>query len=390
MNTTRILVGALAVVLAAGCSKKKPEEGKEPAVAVTPPTGTGSAGSGSAAPEVPAQDPKVVARGEYLAKLYGCGVCHVGFGPTGPDFARPFSGGMEVPEVFGTWRAPNITPHKGSGIGNWKVEDIMAAVREGVRPDGSKLYPIMPYPNYNRMTDDEARALAIYMQTVPAIDNVVAPNKDLKLPQLAVPKPENKPDPVDDPVKHGEYLVTLMHCNNCHATPGKDGMPDFKGHPFSGGGVMELPMFGTGKLMAANLTSDKETGIGKWSEADIAKALKTMTRPDGTTIVGVMQFYQAGWSTMEDKDLNAIAAFIHQIPAEKNKVAKSTFKAKPMGPPPGAGSAAAGSGAGSAASGNGAGSAAGSAASGSGAARTGSAAGSNAGSAAAGSGGATK
>lgn len=366
MNTTRIMVGALAAVLAAGCSKKKPEEGKEPAVAVTPTTGSGSAGSGSATPEAPKPDPKLVARGEYLAKLFGCNTCHVGFGPTGPDFAKPFSGGLEIPEVFGTWRGPNITPHKGSGIGNWKVEDIMAAVREGVRPDGSKLFPIMPYPNYNRMTDDDARAVATYLQTVAAIDHVVAPNKDLKIPQIPVPKPENKPDPVDDPVKHGEYLVTLMHCNNCHATPGKDGMPDFVGHPFSGGATMEFPMLGVGKLMVPNLTSDKDTGLGKWSEADIAKALKTMTRPDGTTIQGPMQFYQAGWSAMEDKDLNAIAAFIHQIPAEKNKVAKSTFKPNPMGPPPGAGSAA-GSGAGSAATGSGsaAGSGAGGAAAGS-------------------------
>jgi len=356
---TRIVMGTFAALLAVGCSKKKPEEGKEPAVgtgATTQPVGSGgSAGSGSAAttPEAPKPDPKLLARGEYVAKMFGCGVCHVGFGPTGPDFSKPFSGGLEIPEVFGTWRGPNITPHKGSGIGNWKVEEIMAAVREGVRPDGSHLYPVMPYLNFNRMTDDDARALAVYLQSIPAIDNVVAPNKDLKMPQIPAPKPENKPDPVDDPVKHGEYLVTVMHCNACHASPGKDGMPDMA-HPFSGGMVMELPIFGEGKLIPANLTSDKETGLGKWSEADIAKALKTMTRPDGTTIQGPMQFYQAGWSTLEDKDINAVAAFIHQLPAEKHKVPKSTFKPKPMGPPPGAGSgsAAAGSGTGSAAAGS--------------------------------------
>jgi hypothetical protein len=214
------------------------------------------------------------------------------------------------------------------------------------------------------MTDDDARAVATYLLQVPAIDHVVAPNKDLKIPQIPVPKPENKPDPVADPVKHGEYLVTIMHCNNCHATPGKDHVPDLLGHPFGGGGVMELPFLGEGKLNIANITSDKETGIGKWTDADIIKALKTMTRPDGTVIVGPMQFYQAGWATLEDKDFAAIAAFIKTIPAEKNKVPKSTFKPRPMGPPPGSGSgsAAAGSGAGSAA-----GSGAGSAAAGSGA-----------------------
>jgi mono/diheme cytochrome c family protein len=375
----RILIGVLATTVAVGCSKKKPEEGKEPAVAVTPPpvgsgsAGSGSAGSGSAVAEVPTPDPKLVARGEYLSKMFGCPVCHMGFGEKGPDFSKPFSGGLEIPEAFGTWRGPNITPHKGSGIGNWKVEDVMVAVREGVRPDGSHLYPIMPYPNYNRMTDDDARAVATYLLQVPAIDHVVAPNKDLKMPQIPVPKPENKPDPVDDPVKHGEYLVTIMHCNNCHAAPGKDGVPDFQGHPFSGGQVMELAMLGEGKLQTPNITSDKDTGIGKWTDADIIKSLKTMTRPDGTIIQGPMQFYQAGWATLEDKDLAAIAAFIKTIPAEKKKVPKSTFKPRPMAPPPGAGSGSAAAGPGSAA-GSGAGSAGSAAAAGS--AASGSAAGS--------------
>lgn len=352
----RILVGIVAATVVAGCSGKKDKEHKEPPVAPVVSgsagsAGSGSAGSGAAVAEDPKPDPKLVARGEYLSKMFGCPVCHMGFGETGPDFSKPFSGGMEVPEPFGTWRAPNITPHKGSGIGTWKVEDVMAAVREGVRPDGSHLFPIMPYTNYNRMTDDDARAIATYLLQVPAIDRVVAPNKDLKIPQIPVPKPENKPDPVDDPVKHGEYLVTIMHCNACHATPGKDRMPDFLGHPFGGGGVMELPFLGEGKLNVANITSDKETGIGKWTEADIIKSLKTMTRPDGTIIQGPMQFYQAGWATLEDKDLAAIAAFIKTIPPEKNKVPKSTFKPR-MGPPP-----AAGSDAGSAAGGAGAGSA---------------------------------
>ena len=358
---TRIIVGVLAATLVAGCSKKKPQEGKEPAVgsgATTEPAGSGSGGSagsaGSAGSGAAAADPKLVERGAYMAKLGGCGFCHMPMGPTGPDLTRVFAGGLEVPEKFGTWRAPNITPHKGSGIGNWTIEEIMAGIREGVRPDGSHLYPIMPYLNYNRMTDDDARALATYLQSLPPIDNVVAPNTNLKLPQIPAPKPENKPDPVDDKVQHGEYLATLMHCNMCHTPMSAGGMPDMA-KAYAGGMSMELPMLGTGTLYTPNLTSDKDTGLGKWSEADIAKSIKTMTRPDGTIIQGPMQFYLAGWSQLDDKDLDAVAAFIHQLPAIKNKVPKSTFKPKPMGPPPvevdgsaaGSGSAAAGSAAGS-------------------------------------------
>jgi mono/diheme cytochrome c family protein len=333
----RIVVGLMAaVVAAAGCSKKKPEEGKEPAVG--PVAGSGTAGSGSAASEAPKPDAKLVARGEYLTNVLGCPFCHMPMGPQGPDTTRPFAGGLEVPDTFGTWRAPNITPDKGSGIGSWTTEQIVAAIREGVRPDGSHLFPIMPYPNYNRLTDDDATAVATYLQTVPAVENVVAPNKDLKLPQIPAPKPANQPDEVGDPVKHGEYLVTVMHCDMCH-TPAKPDMSPDLARSYAGGFEMELPMMGTGKLYASNITSDKDTGIGKWSEADIAKAIKTMTRPDGTMIQGPMQLYLAGWSKLEDKDLDAVAAYVKQIPAVKNKVQKSTFKPNPMGPPPGAGSA---------------------------------------------------
>jgi len=362
------LVCAIALVLA-GCGKKDnkdkpadPTVGSGSAVA----TGSGSAavgaGSGSATPEAPKADPKLVERGAYLSSILGCPFCHMPMGPKGPDFSRPFAGGMEVPEVFGTWIAPNITPHKGSGIGNWTDEQIIAAIREGVRPNGDSMYPIMPFMNFNRMTDDDAKALVAYLRTVPPVDNVVPPTKDLKMPKMTAPKPTNEPDVVDDPLKHGEYLVTLMHCTACHNPMTARG-PD-PTRPYAGGMEFELAIMGTGKLYASNITSDPETGIGKWSEADIAKSIKTMTRPDGTIIQGPMQFYLAGWSKLEDKDLAAIAAYVKKIPAIKNKVPASTFKPNPMGPPPGAGSGD-GSAGGGAAAGSADGTAAGSAAAGS-------------------------
>jgi mono/diheme cytochrome c family protein len=113
------------------------------------------AGSG-AAPAGP--DAKLVERGAYVAKAGGCLVCHTAIGPTGPDLANAGAGGLEMPDAIGTWRTPNITPDKGTGIGNWTDDQIIAAVRTGVRPDGKKLYPIMPYLNYNVMTDDSARS----------------------------------------------------------------------------------------------------------------------------------------------------------------------------------------------------------------------------------------
>ncbi|MDX2090330.1 MAG: cytochrome c [Kofleriaceae bacterium] len=354
----------LALALAGGCGQKKnagdetKSTGSGSAVAST---GSGAGGAGSSAadvgsgsaaakPEAPKADPKVLARGEYLVNILGCGSCHMGAGPQGPDPTKPFAGGLAIPEKFGTWRGPNITPHMGSGIGNWTEEQIVVAMREGVRPDGSKLLPMMPYLNYNRMTDDDAKSIAAYLKTVAPIDNVVAPNSDIKVPAIPAPKPANAPDVVDDPMKHGEYLVTLMHCVACHSPTTKEGAPDMS-RPFAGGMEFELAFMGSGTLYGSNITSDADTGIGKWSPADVESAIKMLKRPDGSLIQGPMQFYLAGWSKIEDNDLKAIATFVKAIPAVKNKVPKSTFKphGPPPGPPSGQGSAAAGSAAGSAA-----------------------------------------
>ncbi len=340
----QLTLWVVVIALGAGCKKKEAAPGGGAASGSAPATNSGSAaasaGSGTAAGSQ--ADTKLVERGAYLASILGCPFCHMPMGPNGPDFTRLYAGGMEVPEKFGTWRAPNITPHTGSGIGNWSDADIIAAIREGVRPDGSKLFPIMPYLNYNRMTDDDAKALVAYLRTVPAVDNVVAPNKDLKLPQIPAPKPANAPDVVDDPAKHGEYLVTLMHCNMCHATP-KDGMPDMT-RPYAGGMELEMPMLGAGKLYASNITSDPETGIGKWTHEQVAHAMRTLTRTDGTVIQGPMQFYAAGWSKLEDRDLQAIATHIKQLPPMKNLVPKSTFKPTVSMAPPADTGGAAGSG----------------------------------------------
>src|SRR5262245_19850106 len=111
----RVLLAAL-VLTAAACSGKKKTENKEPPVEQpVANSGSGSAKSGSA--EAPKPDPKLVARGEYLSHLLGCGSCHIPLGPAGPDVTRPFAGGAEIPESFGTWRSPNITQDKETGIG---------------------------------------------------------------------------------------------------------------------------------------------------------------------------------------------------------------------------------------------------------------------------------
>ena len=280
------LVGAVAL---AGCSKK--DDKKEPAKAgsASDPkkvehgkaegkgtgggekTATGSKDGKEHSGKAPA-DPKVIERGKYVANLGGCAACHTPMGPTGPDMSKLFGGGLEMEEKLPDgstfkWRTPNITNHD-TGIGKWSDDQVIAAIREGALPDGRKVGPPMAVAFYNRITDDDAKALVAYLRSVPPVDNKVEPIDNTKMAEMMGPIPKAKNEPVpDDPVGKGAYVASIMHCAMCH-TPMTDKGPDMS-RPFAGGMPFEMPpMFGTGVLYAANITPDPETGIGKYSSAE--------------------------------------------------------------------------------------------------------------------------
>ena len=328
---------AIAVLTAAGACKKdktRTEAGEKPATD-TPATDTPA--TDTPATDKPSADPALVERGKYMADVAGCMFCHTPFGPNGaPDMNKAWAGGLEVPEKFGTWRSPNITPDPETGIGKWTDEQIIAAVREGKRPDGSMIKPIMPYLFYNALSDDDAKALVAFLRSVPPVVNKVERATGLKLPDIPAPKPAGKP-PGDDPVARGAYFTGLMHCVMCHTAPGKDGMPDMS-KAFAGGFPMELPLMGTGVLYSSNITPDKKTGIGSWTDEQIASGLREMKKKDGKPILGPMALYQTGWYRLEEEDMKGIVAFLRSVKPIANKVPKSTFKPKAGGPPPGPGS----------------------------------------------------
>jgi hypothetical protein len=330
----------VAVVLIAACKKEeaaapaKPKEPKKEEVKKPPEP------SKPAAP-----DPALVERGGYLATMMGCPFCHTAVGPQGPDMANAFAGGLEVQEAFGTWRSPNITQDKKTGIGDWTDEQILAAVREGKRPNGDGLFPIMPYLYYNNLSTEDGKALVAFLRTLPAIEKAVPGNTELKLPKVPAPPPPGTEPNRDDPVKYGEYLVGLLHCHMCHTPFDEKTMSPDMAKSFAGGFKMDIPknfepMMGTGTMITPNITSDEKTGIGKWTEEQLVALITKGMRPDGTPVGGVMGLYvMAGWSKMKPEDALAIAKFVKTIPAVSNKVPKGTFKppANPPGPPPGHG-----------------------------------------------------
>lgn len=240
----------------------------------------------------PAERMEPLARGEYVATIAGCLICH----------SRP---GMEMPlPNGGVLRMPNITPDPDTGIGAWSDAQIINAIRIGTRPDETTLSTMMPYPFFHRMTDSDAQAVVAFLRAQPPIRARVERSENLPMPPVTMPPAIGHVDPAHDR-GHGEYLVALMHCGACHTKRG--------GAPFAGGSEI-------GDVVAANITSDPITGIGTWSHRDIVRAVREMKTPDGHDILGPMADYKQAWSILTDRDARAVAVFIKSLPSVRDNL----------------------------------------------------------------------
>jgi len=114
----------------------------------------------------------------------------------------------------------------------------------------------------------------------------------------------------------GKYLVTIAGCNDCH-TPGYFfGKPDMA--RFLGGSDVGFEIPGLGVFHGPNLTPDKETGLGGWTDAQVATALTTGKRPDGRELAPIMPWH--AFASLTKDDVAAIVAFLRTLPPVKNKV----------------------------------------------------------------------
>ena len=144
-----------------------------------------------------AQQGSRLQRGKYLATIMDCAGCHTGGALMGkPDPGKQLAGetiGFALPGL-GVFYPPNLTPDRETGLGAWTEAQVIAAVRTGVRPDGRHLAPIMPWHSYAALTDEDARALATYLKSIPAVRNKVpgpfGPSEAPTHPYLAVTMPK--------------------------------------------------------------------------------------------------------------------------------------------------------------------------------------------------------
>jgi mono/diheme cytochrome c family protein len=120
----------------------------------------------------------------------------------------------------------------------------------------------------------------------------------------------------DPTAERGKYLVNIAGCNDCH-TPGYFlGKPDMA--RFLGGSEVGFEIPGLGVFHGPNLTPDKETGLGGWTDAQVLTALQKGTRPDGRMLAPIMPWH--AFANLTPQDAQAIVAFLRSLPAVKNKV----------------------------------------------------------------------
>lgn len=133
---------------------------------------------------------------------------------------------------------------------------------------------------------------------------------------LAVASAQAQAAGPDDQTERGRYLTEMMGCNDCH-TPGYFlGKPDMA-HRLSGSEVaFEIP--GMGAFAGPNLTPDKATGLGVWSDAEIDTVMRTGVRPDGRTLAPSMPW--RSFASMSEEDMAAIIAYLRSLPATERKV----------------------------------------------------------------------
>jgi mono/diheme cytochrome c family protein len=253
-----------------------------------------------------------VERGEYLTRAADCVVCH-----TAKDGA-PFAGGRAFVLPFGTIYSTNITPDAETGIGNYTDANFLNAVHKGLGRGNTKLYPAMPYTSYTYMSDADALAIKAYLFTLMPV-HAPAPKNTLAFPfnqrslmsvWSAFFNPDKRFEPHPDHSaewNRGAYLVEAMgHCGECH-TPRNLFFAMNNRQKF--GGTVQAGW------RAYNITADRSSGVGAWSDADLTHYLSIGHADGRGTASGPMgEAVDESLKYLKPSDITAMVTYLRSVP----------------------------------------------------------------------------
>jgi mono/diheme cytochrome c family protein len=264
-----------------------------------------------------------VEHGKYVAVLGDCAACHTAAG------GQPFAGGVPFSTPVGTVYSTNITPDRDSGIGNYSFEDFVRVMRLGVTPDGTRLYPAMPYTAYAKVSDEDLQDLFAYLQSG------LAPVEQAR-PPSAIPWPLSIRWPLalwnlafhdnsrfvadgskDEQWNRGAYLVQgLTHCGTCHTPRGIA----FEEVDVTGKSDLYLSGTDFDGTSPINLRGNIGDGLGRWSASDIAELLKSGRNPHSAVTGPMADVVRDSTQYMTEQDVAAIATYLKSLsPAPEDR-----------------------------------------------------------------------
>jgi len=191
-------------------------------------------------------------------------------------------------------------------------------MREGIGHDGQVLFPLMPYPRFASLSDEDALDIIAYLRTLAPIKNDPGRTKiDFPVSMFirTAPKPVETSAPPEptDPIARGLWILNNASCAECHDTVDDKHQP-IEGKHLAGG---QHFTFSKGTVYAPNLTSDKATGIGAYTDEELMRVFNEGIAKDGRPL-WVMPWSALKGQTEEDK--RAMIAALRTIPPLANHV----------------------------------------------------------------------
>jgi mono/diheme cytochrome c family protein len=262
--------------------------------------------------------PEKVERGRKFANLT-CISCH-----QNPTTGKPTGKQLvDAPRQFGIIFSQNITKDPVHGIGSWTDGELIYLLRTGIHRTGQYVPPYMP--KFPHLSDDDLESIVAFLRSD---DPLMAPSTEdppgqtrpsfltkalsyVVFKPLPYPKERLKePDP-GDRVAYGRYLSSAIGCFACHSADFKtiNELEPEKSKGFFGGGNAMLDQTGQ-TVVTANITFDEATGIGRWSEDDFDRALRTGVRPDKR----VLSFPMVPMPELTRENTAALYAYLATVP----------------------------------------------------------------------------